>query len=90
MKSEAGIGRKRARYRYHKVYLHRVIAAKQLGRELFKGEVVHHIDGNSENNDPDNLEVCRSAAVHRQHHRKSIRDLVAADRPLEQVGDLWF
>lgn len=83
-------GKKSKRPTYNKVYLHRVIAAKKLGRELLSREVVHHKDGNSQNNDPDNLEICDSAARHRQHHKKNNRDRVSVDRKLERDGDLWF
>lgn len=76
--------------KYQTVYLHRVVAGQKLGRPLKRGEVVHHIDGDSSNNHPDNLEICSSASVHRRHHRRSHRDNVATDRPLEQEGDLWF
>ncbi|PJE45209.1 MAG: hypothetical protein CUR32_01005 [Flavobacterium sp.] len=34
--------------------------------------------------------VCSSASVHRQYHRKSLRQKLACDRPLIQVDDLWF
>lgn len=76
--------------KYQTTYLHRVVAEQKLGRPLKRGEVVHHIDGDPSNNHPDNLEICSSASVHRRHHRRSHRDKVVADRPLEQNGDLWL
>lgn len=49
---------------------HRVVAEKKLGRKLRDGEVVHHIDGNKRNNDPDNLMVFSSQAEHASYHLK--------------------
>jgi len=50
---------------------HRVVAESVLGRPLRDGEVVHHIDGNKQNNKPENLMVfsCQSdhAAWHEEH-----------------------
>jgi len=43
---------------------YRKIAEKKIGRKLKKGEIVHHLDGNSYNNDPDNLFVCKSHSEH--------------------------
>jgi hypothetical protein len=43
---------------------HRLIAEKKLGRYLTKDEVVHHIDEDKTNNDPDNLMV-----MSRYHHK---------------------
>ena len=40
-----------------------------LGRELKKGEVVHHKDGNKKNNDPDNLMVFASTNDHTMYHK---------------------
>lgn len=51
-------------------YQHRLVAEEKLGRRLEPGEIVHHIDGNRENNDPANLEVCTDVAHHLVHHRK--------------------
>ena len=51
---------KPSRKSYSKFYgrhLHRVIAEKMLGRKLTTDEVVHHIDGNKQNNEPENLQV---------------------------------
>ena len=75
---------------YKRVYLHRVIAERTICRQLRKEEVVHHLNGNTDDNSPDNLEVCSSASVHRLHHRRSHSDNFQPDRPLERDGDLWF
>jgi hypothetical protein len=40
-----------------KFYEHRYVMSKILGRNLVKGESVHHIDGNRLNNNPSNLEL---------------------------------
>ena len=50
---------------------HRYVAEMKLGRALRQGEVVHHIDGNFRNNNPDNLMILPSQAEHaRIHFRK--------------------
>lgn len=43
---------------------HRQIAAEMLGRPLLPGEIVHHRDGDSTNNDPSNLLVLPSQSYH--------------------------
>jgi hypothetical protein len=50
-------------------YEHRVVAEQKIGRALAKGEHVHHIDGNKQNNAPENLEVL-THVDHRVEHRK--------------------
>lgn len=59
-------------------HLHRTVAELSLGRELKRGEVVHHIDGNKQNNDGENLMVFSSqaehAAWHAEHDKKKEGD----------------
>lgn len=38
---------------------HRLVAETKIGRFLLKDEIVHHIDGNTLNNNPDNLQVMK-------------------------------
>ena len=51
-------------------YLHHLIAEKAIGKELRKGAVVHHIDGNRLNNATFNLVVCDSHSYHMMIHRR--------------------
>lgn len=51
------------------VYLHILIAEEKLGRYLLPEEVVHHIDGNKTNNDPNNLMVFYTKADHSSFHQ---------------------
>ena len=46
------------------VYEHRLVAEQKIGRRLRKGEQVHHIDGDRQNNHPDNLHVCANKGEH--------------------------
>lgn len=47
-----------------RIRVHRQVAATLLARPLLPGEVVHHLDGNSLNNAPNNLLVLRSQRHH--------------------------
>ena len=56
---------------YEKFYgrhLHRLVAESVIGRPLTPGEVVHHIDGNKRNNNPEDLMVFASQAEHAAWH----------------------
>lgn len=61
---------------------HRVVAERMLGRPLFKGEIVHHKDGNKKNNDPANLAVM-TQAQHMREHGMGIPGKPLAHKPWE-------
>lgn len=46
------------------IRVHRLVAEHALGRALVSREVVHHLDGNRDNNHPANLAVLSSQSVH--------------------------
>lgn len=47
---------------------HRYVMEKKLGRKLERGAVIHHIDGNKENNQIENLSLFNDHSVHMASH----------------------
>ena len=62
---------------------HRIVAEQKLGRALRDGEVVHHIDGDIHNNEPDNLEVL-SRLEHMRRHGLGIPGMTLWWKPWEK------
>jgi len=48
------------------VYEHILVAEEKYGRSIEIGEIVHHIDGDRSNNNPDNLYVYKSNSEHKK------------------------
>ena len=66
-----GTGNKKSYPKNKGRHVHRTRAEEKIGRALLPGEVVHHVDGNKQNNNLDNLEVLPNQAEHaRQHFKK--------------------
>jgi hypothetical protein len=66
------------------LYIHRDVMEKKLGRKLKPGELVHHIDENKRNNDPDNLEL-KNFGNHAKHHSYTLSDEKKKERN-ERIG----
>lgn len=50
------------------IFEHRLIIEKQIGRQLHRWEVVHHINGNPADNRINNLQLFKNNAEHKRIH----------------------
>ena len=50
------------------VYEHILVAEQKLGRPIQNGEIIHHIDENKLNNDPNNLMIFKNHKEHTKYH----------------------
>lgn len=59
-----------SRFKNTNATVHRYVAAKKIGRSLFPGEVVHHINRKKSDNRPSNLWVFKNQKQHHWAHKK--------------------
>jgi hypothetical protein len=59
----------------NKLY-HRWVKEKEIGRPLIKGEIVHHKNGNIEDNRPENLELLTA----KEHYKRHVVPILEARR----------
>lgn len=67
---------------------HRYVAEMALGRKLKATEIVDHIDANTSNNDPSNLQVWGSHAEHCADHWQRLGDDEASARKAERAASI--
>lgn len=69
-----------------KIDEHRYVMECHIGRPLLSSEVVHHIDGNKQNNSIDNLQIV-SHAEHLQLHKQTIMNSLNSPEAIRKRAD---
>lgn len=66
---------------------HRLVMALKLGRPLDKAEKVHHINGDTTDNKPENL-VVQDNRTHSRKHREMVRRIGELEQEVERLQSL--
>ena len=75
--------------RFKYAYEHVVVMMGILGRPLADGEVVHHKNGNKQDNHPDNLELLTAQQHIREHNEQRKRDSLGRFLPADLRVRQW-
>ncbi len=81
------------RHKYSKpkngwIHEHRAICENFIKRRLKKGECIHHLDENKENNKISNLMLFKSHSNHSSFHNK-IKQFGLTGPVLKQINERW-
>lgn len=88
IKKETDKGYIRVLYNNNWIYEHVLVVEKFIGRELYDGEVVHHIDHNKKNNIIDNLMLFSSQKEHK-HFENKITQFGLTRPILKTIKERW-
>lgn len=68
------------------IFEHRYVIEKKIGRPLRKSEIIHHWDGDKENNQIENLRLCKNSSEHQKIHLAAQRFVEG----LSKEGKVYF
>ena len=70
------------------MFEHTIVVEEKIGRNLQKGELVHHIDENKTNNNIENLMLFESQSKHLKFHNK-VKQFGFTNPILKQIENRW-